>query len=111
MKTWLDANLDPDLAVWLSSRYNVAVQHVRELALQRVKDTELFEAARRLGVTTIVTKDADLVDLVMLHGPPPHVIRLTCGNLRTPLLQALLARTFQQALDLIRAGAPLVEIG
>lgn len=111
MKLWLDANLDPDLAPWLGSRYNVFVNHVRDLALQRVPDKELFEAARRLSIAVVVTKDSDFIDLVTLHGPPPQIIRLTCGNLRTPAMQAVLARTFPDALDLLRAGAPWVEIG
>jgi predicted nuclease of predicted toxin-antitoxin system len=108
---WLDANLDPDLAPWLGSRYNVFVQHVRELGLQRVDDRQLFAAAGRLNVNVVLTKDSDLVDLVILHGPPPHVIRLTCGNLSTPAMQGVLQRTFADALALLAGGAPWVEIG
>lgn len=59
MTIWLDANLDPDLAVWLGSKYNIVVTHVRELTLQRLPDPELFQAARRLKVAVIVTKDSD----------------------------------------------------
>lgn len=111
MTFWLDANLDPELAVWLGSRFDVFVNHVRELALQRLPDAELFDAARRLHVAVIVTKDSDFVDLVTLRGPPPQVVRLTCGNTSTPALQVLLGRTFADAIRLLEAGAPWVEIG
>ena len=30
-------------------------------------------------VQIIMTKDADLAEMVDRLGPPPHVIRLTCG--------------------------------
>lgn len=111
MTLWLDANLDPELAAWIGSRYKIVVVHVRELALQRLPDLELFQAARRLNATVIVTKDSDLIDLVMVHHPPPQIIRLTSGNMSTPALQWILSQTFADALRLIEAGEPWVEIG
>lgn len=111
MTFWLDANLDPDLAPWLGSRYKLVVQHVRELGLQRALDREMFEAARRRDAVVIVTKDSDFVDLITLLGPPPQILRLTCGNLSTPAMHLLLARSFEDALRHLEAGEPLVEIG
>jgi predicted nuclease of predicted toxin-antitoxin system len=111
VKCWLDANLDPGLALWLGSRYGVFVNHVRELALQRVSDRELFEAARRLGVTVIATKDTDFIELVKLLGPPPQILRLACGNLGAIPLRAMLDREFPDALKKLQDGDPWVEIG
>jgi predicted nuclease of predicted toxin-antitoxin system len=108
---WLDENLDPALAAWLGAQFKVIAKHVRELALQRVSDADLFAAARRLGVTVIVTKDSDFVDLVMLHGPPPQILRLACGNLSTPVLHVLLGSRFGSALRELQDGSPWVEIG
>jgi len=111
MTIWLDANLDPALSAWMGSEFDVTVRHVRELTLQRLPDHELFEAARRLNVTVIVTKDSDFIDLVVRHGAPPHVLRLTCGNLPSPALRVLLKREFPKARRLLEAGEPWVEIG
>ena len=111
MTFWLDANLDPDLAAWLGSRYKIVVQHVRELGLQRLPDRELFEAARRLNAAVIVSKDSDFADLVTLLGPPPQILRLTCGNLSTPAMHVLLGKSCGDALKLLEAGEELVEIG
>jgi predicted nuclease of predicted toxin-antitoxin system len=111
MTFWLDENLDPDLCTWMSSRYDVSVKHVRELGLQGASDSELFDAAKRLQITVIVSKDSDFVDLVTLRGAPPQILRLTCGNLTTPSLQNILTIHFPEALRLLNEGAPWVEIG
>jgi predicted nuclease of predicted toxin-antitoxin system len=108
---WLDANLDPALAPWIGSEFNATVTHVRELTLQRLPDQELFDAARRLRVTVLVTKDSDFVDLVVRHGPPPQILRLTCGNLSSVALRVLRKQRFPEARRLLEAGEPWVEIG
>ena len=74
-------------------------------------DKELFDAARRLNATVIMSKDSDFVDLVTLYGPPPRIIRLTCGNLSTIAMQAVLSRHFPDALRLLEGGASRVDIG
>lgn len=74
VKVWLDANLDPAIAPFLGSQFNVFVSHIRELGLQQSTDVQLFEAARRLQVTLIVSKDSDFVDLVTLKGSPPKIM-------------------------------------
>jgi len=111
MTVWLDENLDPELAAWLGNRFKLVAKHVREIGLQRVADAELFEAARRLNATVIVTKDSDFVDLVVLRGPPPQIIRLTCGNLTTPSMIPVLQAKLPEALQHLQAGAAWVEIG
>ena len=110
MKFWLDANLDPALAVWLGSRFGVFANHIRELTLQRLSDRELFEAARRLNITVIATKDADFIELVNQLGPPPQILRLDCGNVATLPMRALLDRAFPAALEKLRAGDAWVQI-
>jgi predicted nuclease of predicted toxin-antitoxin system len=111
MKVWLDANMDPAIAPWMGSEFGVIAAHVRDLTLQTLPDQELFQAARRLNVTLIVTKDSDFVDLVVRHGPPPRVLRLTCGNLPSIAMRILLKQQFPEARRLLEAGDPWVEIG
>jgi len=52
---------------------------VRDLNLQRATDPEIFAAARGANVV-VLTKDADFVELLEKHGPPPQVVLVTCGN-------------------------------
>ena len=110
MTLWLDAHLDPDLAPWLGSRFKVIAKTVKEVGLRDADDLVLFEAAKRLHTSAIMTKDSDFADLVKRLGAPPHIILLTCGNISTLELQVILSKRFAEALELIGGGQALVEI-
>jgi predicted nuclease of predicted toxin-antitoxin system len=110
MTFWLDAHLDPELASWMSVRFNVMVKPLREIGLRDAEDVELYEAAQRFGPVVIMTKDADFSKLVQQRGAPPQVLWLRCGNLSTLELQALLSRAFPAALGDLQGGNALVEI-
>jgi predicted nuclease of predicted toxin-antitoxin system len=107
---WIDAQLDPELAAWLGSRFGVIAKSIREIGLRDAEDVELFEAARRFDEIVIVSKDSDFSDLVTQRGKPPQVLWLRFPNRRTVQIQMLLANSFPHALILLQAGEPLVEI-
>ena len=46
MKLWIDAQLPPTLANWLSATFGLEAIALRELSLRDAKDIEIFEAAR-----------------------------------------------------------------
>ncbi len=46
MNIWLDAQLPPTLANWLTDNFDLEAAALRELELRDAKDTEIFEAAR-----------------------------------------------------------------
>jgi predicted nuclease of predicted toxin-antitoxin system len=110
MTFWIDAQLDPVLAEWLGSQFKVVAKTVIELGLRDAADTVLFDAARRFSEIVIVSKDSDFADLVIQRGKPPQILWLRFGNRRTIHIQILLCRTFPDALRLLQAGEPLVEI-
>jgi predicted nuclease of predicted toxin-antitoxin system len=110
MTLWLDAHLDPELASWISVRFHLVTKPLREIGLRDADDVVIFDAARRFGEIVIMTKDADFADLVRRRGHPPQVIWLTCGNLSTIELQAVLMRSFAFALKELETGVALVEI-
>lgn len=110
MTFWLDAQLDPDLAAWLGSRFGVVAKHLREIGLLKAADLEIYEAARRFSEIVIMTKDQDFLDLNSRLGPPPRVLLLRCENMPTIALQVLLGSTFAAALRDLEQGAALVEI-
>jgi predicted nuclease of predicted toxin-antitoxin system len=110
MKIWLDAQIPPSLAGWLSTRFKVQVVPVRDLGLLFASDAEIFTAARR-EKAIVMSKDIDFVKMIEDKGIPPHLIWLTCGNISNSSLRQKLDVTFADALRLIESGEDIVEIG
>ena len=110
MTLWIDAQLSPALASWVTQTFNIQAAAVRELGMRDATDREIFEAARK-AQATVLTKDRDFVHLLDRLGPPPQVIWLTCGNTSNAHLRQLLVRVLPQALTPLKAGERLVEIG
>jgi predicted nuclease of predicted toxin-antitoxin system len=107
---WLDAQLDPELACWLGSRFKVVAKHVVEIGLEQCTDEQLYAAARRFEDIVMVTKDKDFFDLSALLGSPPQVLLVRCGNLRTIQMQVFLSSAFPDALHRLEQGESLVVI-
>ena len=74
MKVWLDAQLPPALAPWISTTFGVTCHAVRDLGLRDADDQIIFRAARNAGDVVILTKDSDFVDLVLRLDPPPQIL-------------------------------------
>jgi predicted nuclease of predicted toxin-antitoxin system len=109
LSLWIDAQLSPHLAVWISETFAVEATSVRRLGLQGAKDEEIFHAARRVEAV-VMTKDQDFVRLLERHGPPPRVLWVTCGNTANRHLRGVLQETLTEALQLLASGSDLVEI-
>jgi predicted nuclease of predicted toxin-antitoxin system len=110
MKIWIDAQLPPTLANWLMVTFNLEASALRDLGLRDARDIEIFEAAR-VENAVIMTKDSDFIDLVCRLGAPPQIVWLTCGNVTNNNLQQLLMATLPEALEQLRLGERIVEIG
>lgn len=110
MTVWIDAQLPPVLAAWLTRGFGVAAVAVRDLGLRDVTDLEIFHRALQ-EKAVVLSKDADFAHLVQEHGAPPQIIWLTCGNTSNARLQQLLSTAFPWAQRLLQAGESLVEIG
>ncbi len=109
MKIWVDAQLPPTLANWLSLAFMVEAAALRDLSLRDARDIEIFEAARAENVV-IMTKDSDFIDLVCRLGTPPQILWLTCGNVTNRNLRQLLTATLPDALEQLKQGTMIVEI-
>lgn len=110
MILWLDAQLSPALAPWITETFAVTARAVRELGLRDATDQDIFAAAKH-AQAVVLTKDNDFVRLLERFGPPPRVIWLTCGNTGNARLRAILIHALPRALEILRSGEPLVEIG
>lgn len=110
MTIWLDNHLSPALARWIAEEFGEPCVQVRELGFARAQDRDIFSAAKS-AARALVTKDRDFAELVTRMGPPPGIVLLTCGNTSTAYVRSVLRDQFAEALRLVGAGEPLVEIG
>ena len=110
MKFWLDAQLPPTLAKFLSEEFNVQADPLRELGMRDADDMEVFEKARDKNVT-IISKDSDFVELVQRLGSPPQLLWVTCGNVSNKHMRHIFTKLFPDALSMLREGEAIVEIG
>jgi predicted nuclease of predicted toxin-antitoxin system len=109
MKLLLDENLSRRIVPFLQQNYPDSSQVVL-LGLQAATDAEIWEFAKVQGYV-IVSRDADFLDLSLLKGAPPKLIRIRTPNLsRAATLSMLLSN--QQLVEqvLIDEANDFVEI-
>ena len=63
MRIWVDAQMSPAIATWISSNYVVSAVAIRDLGLRDAEDKEIFDAARQ-EKAVVMTKDSDFVLLL-----------------------------------------------
>ena len=87
MKKYLiDVNLPRYFSLWSSDEYEHVVNINDEL-----KDSEIWLYAKQQQLT-IVTKDSDFSELVLLNEPPPRVIHIKFGNFKMREFHQLLSK-------------------
>lgn len=109
MTVWIDAQLSPLLAPWLSEYFSITATPLRDLGLRDAGDLAIFHAARDSNAI-VMTKDSDFIGLLERFGPPPKVIWITCGNTSNARMKDILLQTLPNALALLRTSEALVEI-
>ena len=110
MILWLDAQLPPSAAAWITATFGIAAHAVRDLGLRDAKDPPIFQAARAAGAV-VRTKDSDFVEMLQRLGPPPKVLWVTCGNTSNARLRDILSQALPAAVARLEGGESLVEIG
>jgi predicted nuclease of predicted toxin-antitoxin system len=88
MKLLFDQNLSPRLVNRLADLYPDS-QHVFYLGLDQADDRALWEYAKQNDFT-VVTRDSDFSELVILQGFPPKVIWIRRGNCSTNQIEEIL---------------------
>jgi len=109
MKLWLDAQLSPEIAAWITEHFGLEAVAVRDLGLRDATDVEIFKAAQKTDVV-LITKDSDFSQLIQRLGAPPRVIWLRCGNTSNQALRRLFQHSLREALTLLSQGETMVEI-
>jgi predicted nuclease of predicted toxin-antitoxin system len=106
---WVDAQLPPAIAAWITEHFGIQAAAVRDLGLRDATDRQIFLAAQQAQVV-VMTKDSDFLWLLEELGAPPRVIWITCGNTSNARLKAILDSTLTSAITLLETGDKLVEI-
>ena len=110
MIIWLDAQLPPSAAAWITAMFGIEARAVRDLGLSDAKDQPIFQAARAADAA-VMTKDSDFVEMLQRLGPPPQVLWVTCGNTENARLCEILSGQLPAAGARLEGGESLVEIG
>ncbi len=110
MNLWIDAQLPPAIAKWISEHFsNLEAVAVRDLGYKDAEDTVIYFAARDAGAA-VMTKDSNFFEHQNRHGAPPKIIWVTCGNTSNKRLREILSEKLADAVTLLNGGENLVEI-
>ncbi len=109
MILWIDAQLSPIIAPWISETFNLEAYSVRDLGLLDAKDLQIFDAARAKKAV-VMTKDSDFLLLLDQYGPPPQILWITCGNTSNVRLKEILAKNLPVAIQMLERGERLIEM-
>ncbi len=90
----IDANLPYRFSLWSGDEY----VHVKDLD-DTWTDSRIWRYAERHGLT-IMSKDADFAERVLLHEPPPRVIHIRLGNLKMRDFHQKLSAVWSDVCDL-----------
>jgi len=94
IKVLVDAQLPKHLARWLAHEAGFDALHTLDLpAANHTSDDTINELSVRES-RVVVTKDADFVNTLILHGRPYKLLLVSTGNISTPELVEL----FRQSL-------------
>lgn len=92
----IDVNLPYYFSVWNGPGF----VHLRDLG-DDWTDTQVWSYAKREGLT-IVTKDTDFSDRILLAAPPPRVIHIRLGNMKMRDFHLSIANRWEAICDLSR---------
>lgn len=93
-KYLIDANLPYYFSLWHNDNY----EHVIDLDPE-MKDSEIWEYAKNHNFT-IVTKDTDFSNLVLLNNPPPKVIHIKFGNMKMNVFHNAISGIWDEVLEM-----------
>lgn len=109
MIIWIDAQLSPDLAQWISGTFEIKACSIKSAGLRDAEDEKIFMAARH-AKAILMTKDNDFLTILERHGAPPQILWVTCGNTSNAQLKKILKSSLPQAIRMLKAGEALIEI-
>ncbi len=99
---WLDANISPIIAKWITEQFGWKAKSAQQLALTRASDKEIFDLAKKRGGVIFITKDYDFAKLVHIYQAPPKIILLGIGNCDNRRLWEHLQTSLPKCMELLK---------
>lgn len=90
----IDANLPYYFALWSGKEYI----HLKDIN-DEWSDIQIWQYVKENNLT-IVTKDADFSDMMLLNQPPPRVIHIKLGNMKMNQFHDAISKVWDQACQL-----------
>ena len=95
MKQYIvDANLPYCFSLWQHDEY----EHVIDID-PHMKDSAIWQYAKENNLT-IITKDADFSDRILLNNPPPRIIHIKFGNMKMKAFHQSITAIWDDVLDM-----------
>lgn len=101
---WLDTNISPIIAKWMTEFTGYPVKSTYSLSLQRDSDLSIYWKAYRKGNVIIISKDSDFSEIINRIGAPPKLINLKVGNCSNKVLWETLKPSIMNAIELLVSG-------
>lgn len=109
LEYWIDANLPPQLAIWLKESFSVNAIHLKDIGLLCASDKEILLKASGKPVV-ILTKDEDFADVLRRAKGFPKIIWITVGNISNQQLKKIILDNFAAAVSKLSHEYNIVEI-
>ena len=94
MKILIDENLPEDISCW----QNPDFIHAKSLG-DKVSDGDIWRFARDNNLT-IISKDSDFSNRILVSNPPPRVIHMRIGNMRFQMFERFTSKYWDEILAL-----------
>ena len=108
---WLDTNLSPIIAKWMSEYTGYRVKSSYLLSLHHMDDMSIYQMAKAHGNVILISKDADFPELISRLGAPPKLINIKIGNCDNQRLWSILKSGIMDAIALlISSDVDIVDI-
>ncbi len=108
MKFLIDAHLPPSLCRALAAEGHDAI-HTSSLPDGNATTDQVVRSVAIAQGRVLVTKDLDFFDGLVLHGAPPKLVLVRCGNVRKRDLIALVVSQLEAVTSGLESG-DLVEV-
>jgi len=111
LEFWIDVNMPPSLADWLTKEFGVKAHSFKELNLLTASDHNVFKlASLSENCIIITTKDIDFIQLSRSDFKP-RILLISTGNISNKDLRMVFKKAFPQVIAGFTSGnQQIIEI-
>jgi len=111
LEIWLDVNISPVIAKWMSEYTGYDVKSSYTLGFQTLDDMAIYKKAKENEFIILVSKDTDFPEMITRLGAPPKLIHLKFGNCDNQSLWNSLKPRIKEIIDtLVKTDISIIEV-